>query len=179
MKFKFSYGKYLVLFPLMFGFFNKSAYAQIEIGKPAPAFELYDQQQHMHSLKDYAGKWLILYFYPRDSTPGCTIEACKFRDDYSRIRALDAEILGISLDSMESHARFVADRSLPFPLLSDPEGTVADAYGCLFKLGPVKLAQRFTVIIDQRGHIARIYHSVDPRTHSTQIIADLLALQSK
>ena len=135
----------------MFGFFTKASSADIEIGKTAPAFELYDQQMRKHSLKDYAGKWLVLYFYPKDDTPGCTVEACTFRDDYHRIRALDAEILGVSLDSVESHAQFATSRHLPFPLLSDPDGVVAAAYGSLLALGPVKLARRHTIIIDKRG----------------------------
>ena len=164
---------------LMFGFFTKVAHADIEVGKPAPEFELYDQQQRKHHLKDYVGKWLVLYFYPKDDTPGCTIEACAFRDDYHRIRALDAEILGVSLDSIESHAQFATGQRLPFPLLSDPEGAVAAAYGSLLALGPVKLARRHTIIIDQRGHIARIYRRVDPKRHSAQIIVDLQELQSK
>ena len=164
---------------LMFGFFAKAAPADIEVGKPAPRFELYDQQLRLHNLKDYTGKWLVLYFYPKDDTPGCTIEACKFRDDYYRIHSLDAEVLGISLDSSDSHAQFATAQSLPFPLLSDPEGAVAAAYGSLLALGPIKLAKRHTIIIDKRGHIARIYTRVDPRRHSAQIIADLQELQSK
>ena len=164
---------------LMFGFFTKAAYADIEIGKPAPEFELYDQQMRKHTLKDYADKWVVLYFYPKDDTPGCTVEACTFRDDYHRIRALDAEILGVSLDSVESHAQFVTAQHLPFPLLSDPDGVVAAAYGSLLALGPVKLARRHTIIIDKRGRIARIYRRVDPKRHSTQIISDLQELQSK
>ena len=151
----------------------------IDVGTPAPGFELYDQQQQQHSLADYAGKWVVLYFYPRDDTPGCTIEACRFRDDYEQIKSLGAEIVGISLDSTVSHARFASNHNLPFPLLSDPGGNVAGLYGCLFSLGPLKLARRNTIIIDAKGNVAKIYREVDPRLHSEQIITDLQQLQSK
>ena len=177
---KLSAGYYRVLVLLLvFGIFSKTAYADIVVGKPAPAFTLYDQHEHKHSLEDYAGKWLVLYFYPKDDTPGCTIEACKFRDDYQQILSLGAEILGVSLDSTDSHARFASDHNLPFPLLSDPDGKVAREYGCLFKVGPFKLAKRNTFIIDKQGNVARIYRNVDPRRHSEQIITDLRQLQSK
>lgn len=164
---------------MVFGLFSKSASADIAVGEHAPEFQLLDQHGQQHALADYSGKWLVLYFYPRDDTPGCTIEACKFRDDYRRLQALDAELLGVSLDNTESHARFAANHALPFPLLSDPGGKVAELYGCLFSLGPLKLARRNTFIIDGKGNIARIYRDVDPRLHSEQIINDLQKLQVK
>lgn len=170
---------YVLVLVLMFGLFSKTVNAAIVVGKPAPAFTLYDQHEHKHSLADYTGKWLVLYFYPKDDTPGCTIEACKFRDDYQRILSLGAEVLGISPDSVDSHARFASDYNLPFPLLSDPDGKVAQEYGCLFRVGPFKLAKRNTFIINKKGRIAKIYRDVDPRLHSEQIIADLQKLQSK
>ena len=163
----------------MFGLFSKSAVAAIAVGKPAPAFDLFDQHGQKHTLADYVGKWVVLYFYPKDDTPGCTIEACKFRDDYQKIRSLGAEVLGVSLDSTGSHARFAAKHDLPFPLLSDPTGIVSELYGCLFSLGPLKLDRRNTVIIDRKGNVAKIYRDVDPRRHSDQIIADLQQLQAK
>ena len=167
------------VFVLMFGLFTKSAAADIAVGKAAPGFTLYDQNAQQHTLEEYAGKWVVLYFYPKDDTPGCTIEACKFRDDYQQIKSLGVEILGVSLDSTDSHARFANTHELPFPLLSDPGGKVAELYGCLFSLGPLKLARRNTIIIDQKGKIAKIYRDVDPRRHSEQIINDLQQLQSK
>lgn len=180
MTYRLTTGYYRVLvLVLMFGFFSKKVCADVAVGKPAPAFTLYDQHEHKHSLADYAGKWLVLYFYPKDDTPGCTIEACKFRDDYQRILSLGAEVLGVSLDSTGSHARFASEYNLPFPLLSDPDGKVAREYGCLFKVGLFKLAKRNTFIIDKKGRIARIYRDVDPRRHSEQIITDLQQLQSK
>lgn len=180
MKYRFIFNTNLVfVLVLMFGIFSKSAVAEIIVGKPAPGFDLYDQQGQQHSLADYSGKWVVLYFYPKDDTPGCTIEACRFRDDYQRIQSLGAEILGISLDGTESHARFANDHDLPFPLLSDPGGNVAKQYGCLFSLGPLKLARRNTFIIDRKGHVAKIYRDVDPRHHSDQVITDLQELQAK
>lgn len=180
MKYKSAAGRYCTLvLVLMFGLFSKTAAADIAVGKAAPEFKLYDQNEQLHNLADYAGKWVILYFYPKDDTPGCTIEACKFRDDYQRIKSLGAEIIGISLDSTDSHASFASAHKLPFPLLSDPGGKVAKLYGCLFALGPLKLARRNTFLIDPKGKIAKIYREVDPRQHSEQIINDLQQLQSK
>ena len=137
------------------------------------------KRRRQHALADYAGKWVVLYFYPKDDTPGCAIEACKFRDDYQAIKSLGAEILGVSLDSTDSHASFASDHQLPFPLLADPGGEVARSYGCLFSLGPLKLAKRNTFIIDKQGKIAKIYRDVDPRRHSEQVITDLQQLQPK
>jgi peroxiredoxin Q/BCP len=164
---------------LMFGFFAKTARAQIKIDQPWPAFEMQDQHGRRHRLEDYAGKWLVLYFYPRDDTPGCTIEACKFRDDLYLIRSMNADVLGVSLDSVGSHARFAADYGLPFPLLADRRGEAAAAYGVLLSMGPLKLARRNTFLIDPKGNIARIYRKVDPKRHSEEVIADLRELQTK
>lgn len=161
------------------GLFSKSVLAQIEVGNPAPDFELYDQDNRLHNLEKYSGTWLVLYFYPKDDTPGCTIEARRFRDDLSEIRALNAEVIGISLDSTESHARFAEDQRLSFPLLSDPGGGVADSFGSLLSLGPIKFARRHTVLIDPAGKIVKIYRRVDPRKHSRQIISDLKEMQSE
>lgn len=168
----------LYILMMLMSIFSFSAKAELEPGKPAPGFELYDQDSNRHKLEDYEGKWLVLYFYPKDDTPGCTIEACRFRDDIFRIRSLNAEILGISLDSIRSHAKFARDYGLPFPLLSDPGGKVADSYGSLMSLGPIKLARRNTIIIDPDGNIARIYRRVDPRHHSEEIIEDLEEMQN-
>lgn len=170
---------YIYILIVIMGFFSKTVRAELEVGKPAPAFELNDQYMKIHNLEKYAGKWLVLYFYPKDDTPGCTIEACNFRDDIIQIRSLDAEILGVSLDSSESHASFAEDHGLPFPLLSDTGGEVAKSYGSLMSMGPIKFARRHTIIIDKKGNIAKIYRRVDPKIHSGQIIADLKELQSK
>ena len=153
--------------------------AEAEIDKPAPAFELQDQYGDYHRLQDYSGRWLVLYFYPRDDTPGCTIEACNFREDIQAIRELGAEVVGISIDSIESHRKFAEINGLPFPLLSDPEGKVASSYGALLDIGPARFARRQTFIIDDRGNVARIYRRVDPRTHSGEIISQLQGLMSR
>jgi len=168
--------KILILLIVMWPFSGK-AEADLIPGDPAPAFELIDQYQKTHKLSDYIGKWVVLYFYPKDDTPGCTTEACNFRDDIFRIRELDAEVLGISLDGAESHAEFAKKHGLPFPLLSDAEAVTAVKYGCLMSLGPIKYAKRHTFIINPEGMLAKIYRDVNPNHHSTEIIADLKYLQ--
>ena len=155
---------------------SPALFAAPEAGDAAPAFELIDQYQKPHTLGDYTGKWLVLYFYPKDDTPGCTTEACNFRDDIFRLRALGAEVVGISLDSAESHASFAEKHGLPFPLLSDADGAVADRYGCLAQKGEFRYAQRHTFIVDPQGRIARVYREVDPATHSAEVIADIRSL---
>jgi peroxiredoxin Q/BCP len=99
------------------------------MGDPAPDFELKDQSGQLHSIEDYRGKWVALYFYPKDDTPGCTTEACEFRDNIFAFKNLNCQILGVSLDDVDSHKEFAEKYSLPFPLLADTAGTTADAYG--------------------------------------------------
>jgi len=120
----------------------------------------------------------VLYFYPKDDTPGCTTEACQFRDDYFELKKLGAEILGVSIDNQDSHEAFAKKYSLPFPLLADTEGKVSKQYGALFGFGPMKFARRHTFIIDPQGRLAKIYRDVKPKTHSREIINDLAALQA-
>ena len=153
--------------------------ADITEGGAAPGFTLPDQFNKPHALADYRGKWVVLYFYPKDDTPGCTTEACNFRDDIFRIRQLHAEVLGVSVDNRESHAKFAKKHGLPFPLLSDVDGSVAKSYGALWSLGPVKVAKRHSFIIDTAGKIAKIYRDVRPDRHSSEIIADLEQLQAQ
>ena len=148
-----------------------------EIGAPAPAFALPDQAGKMHALADYAGRWLVLYFYPKDDTPGCTTEACNFRDDIVRIRRLGAEVVGVSVDDVASHAQFAAKHTLPFPLLADEGGKVAESYGALRDLMVMKMAKRQTYIIDPQGRVAQRYLDVDPETHAAEVVADLERLQ--
>ena len=157
--------------------FNNSAAETIEVGQPAPNFNLPDQTGKHHSLKDYSGQWLIVYFYPKDDTPGCTKEACAFRDDFKAISAKNTQVLGISIDSKKSHADFAKKYNLPFPLLSDQEGKVAKQFQSLISLGPIKFAKRHTFIIDQDGIIQKIYRKVNPSNHSQQILNDLKNLQ--
>jgi peroxiredoxin Q/BCP len=142
----------------------------------AQDFSLPDQNGAVHSLQDYAGKWLVLYFYPKDNTPGCTKEACIFRDERDTISRLgQAEIVGVSKDSVESHKKFAEQQHLNFTLLSDPEHATIEAYGAWGLLG----TKRNTVIIDPGGQIAKTYEGVDPKTHAAQIIADLQQLQGR
>ena len=148
-----------------------------EIGAPAPAFSLPDQAGKTHALADYAGRWLVLYFYPKDDTPGCTTEACNFRDDIVRIRKLGAEVVGVSVDDVASHAAFAQKHSLPFPLLADEGGAVAASYGALRDLMVMKMAKRVTFIIDPTGRVAQRYLDVDPKAHAAEVVADLERLQ--
>lgn len=150
----------------------------LEIGHKAPEFSLQDSQQKRHVLLDYQGQWLVLFFYPKDNTPGCTLEACQFRNDFDELLALDAVILGINTDNSESHSRFINKQGLPFPLLSDETGAISKQYGSLLKLGPIKFCKRHSFIIDPQGDIAKIYRKVKPAHHSQQIISDLKLLQN-
>jgi peroxiredoxin Q/BCP len=146
---------------------------ELKAGDQAPGFDLIDQNGKRHRLEDFAGRWLVLYFYPKDDTPGCTTEACQFRDDYYALKEMGVAVLGVSLDDVESHQEFAEKYHLPFPLLSDAEGSVARAYGSLTKFGPLSFAKRHTFIIDPEGHIARAYTQVKPKEHSSQVIRDL------
>jgi thioredoxin-dependent peroxiredoxin len=148
-------------------------------GDAAPAFALSDQNGKPHKLSDYSGKWVVLYFYPKDDTPGCTKEACSFRDDLAKLEKLGAQVVGVSVDDTESHARFANKYHLPFPLLADKDGKVADSYGALTNLFLVKIAKRYTFLIDPRGNIAKTYLSVDTSRHSQEIIDDLKQLSSQ
>lgn len=145
-------------------------------GEPAPDFSLPDANAKVHKLSDYAGKWLVLYFYPKDDTPGCTKEACSFRDDLVQLEKLGASVVGVSVDDTDSHAQFAKKYHLPFPLLSDKDGKVADSYGALMDLGVVSKAKRYTFLIDPQGKIAKVYLSVDTSRHSQEIIDDLKQL---
>ena len=150
---------------------------ELQVGDPAPDFSLVDQHGKLQRLSAFRNRWVVLYFYPKDDTPGCTKEACSFRDDYLKLARLNAEVLGISIDNTESHAAFSSKYHLPFPLLADSSGKVADAYGSFFSFGPLKFARRHTFIIDPSGKIARIYRKVEPGKHSDQVMLDLVELQ--
>lgn len=150
----------------------------IVVGQPAPEFELPDQDGQLHSLEDYRDKWVVLYFYPKDQTPGCTTEACAFRDNIFAYRDADAQILGVSFDDIESHQEFVEEYGLPFPLLADTEGDAAEAYGVATRMFGMRIARRQTFLIDPDGNVAWHYRDVDPATHSQQVLADILRLQA-
>lgn len=148
------------------------------VGSAAPDFALQDQDGRRHRLADYAGRWLVLYFYPRDDTPGCTVEACRFRDDIGILNAHAAAVLGVSIDSSASHADFARKYQLPFPLLSDPDGKTAAAYDSLLNLGVVRFARRRTFIIAPDGRIAARFDRVRPAHHVAEVTRTLAALQS-
>jgi len=146
------------------------------VGAQAPAFRLQDQAGKWHSLSDYKGKWVVLYFYPKDNTPGCTTQACEFRDNIFAYRAMDAVILGVSVDDVASHKEFSEQHGLPFPILADSEKATATAYGTLTTYKDMVLSQRDTFIIDPEGRIAKHYVQVDPKGHSEAVLADLKQL---
>jgi peroxiredoxin Q/BCP len=149
------------------------------IGAAAPVFELPDQHGVTHGLQQYAGKWLVLYFYPRDDTPGCTQEACAFRDDLHKLTAMGAVVIGISVDDSASHAAFAEKYHLPFPLLADQSGEVAARYGALLDMVVFKVARRYTYLIDAQGRIVRVYTKVETSRHSTEVIEDLKTMIEK
>lgn len=143
----------------------------------APDFNLPDAKNVMHQLSDYHGQWLVLYFYPKADTPGCTAEACHFRDDMTQLTKLGANVVGISVDDSLAHAKFAKKYNLPFPLLSDKDGVVAAQYGALTNLMIIKFAKRYTFLINPAGIIAKTYLDVNTSAHSQQIILDLKGLQ--
>lgn len=150
---------------------------QVGAGEAAPDFELVDQKGQLHSIEDYRGKWVALYFYPKDGTPGCTTEACEFRDNIFAFREANCQVLGVSLDDEESHKAFSEEHGLPFPLLADTKGTTADAYGVKSRILGMTLAKRETFLIDPDGNVAKHYEKVDPEAHSAEILADLEKLR--
>lgn len=157
--------------------FNNAQADELKLGERAPVFSLPDQNGELHTSEQYLGKWLVLYFYPKDDTPGCTTEACAFRDEYKVITEQNTQVIGVSVDDISSHAAFSEKYSLPFPLLADTDGSLAESYQSLVALGPIRFAKRHSFIIDPQGNIAKIYRSVNASRHSQQVIADLRRLQ--
>jgi peroxiredoxin Q/BCP len=152
----------------------------LTIGNPAPDFCLPNQAGTSVSLSDFQGQWLILFFYPRDNTPGCTTEACSFRDQYDRLQALGAAIVGINTDNPKSHQKFISKYNLPFPLLWDEEAIVStryESYGLKKFMGKEFMGIfRQTFIIKPDGTIAKIYRKVKPAQHGEEVLADLIQL---
>jgi thioredoxin-dependent peroxiredoxin len=146
-------------------------------GTGAPEFTLPSQEGASVSLKDYRGKWVVLYFYPKDMTPGCSREAHNFQTDQGKYAARNAVVLGVSVDSVDSHKKFCAKEGLNFKLLADTEHKVTDSYGSLTNLGLIKFAARHTFLIDPSGKIAKAYTSVDPTKHSEEVLAELDQLE--
>jgi peroxiredoxin Q/BCP len=149
------------------------------VGSTAPGFSLPDQAGATRRLADWRGRWVVLYFYPKDDTPGCTTEACAFRDDLAELAALGAQVVGISVDDTLSHKAFAEKYQLPFPLLSDATAEVARQYGALSDWLVMKVAKRYTFLVDPAGRIGKVYLSVDASRHSKEIVADLKVLQGR
>ncbi len=148
-------------------------------GTKAPAFTLKSQEAKDVSLSDFSGKWVVLYFYPKDMTPGCTIEAHNFQRDQPEFEKKNAVIVGVSLDTVNSHLKFCTEENLTFKLLSDPDHAVTDQYGSLSSFGFMKVAARNTFLIDPQGVIKKVYLKVDPNPHSKEVLSGLDDLQKK
>ncbi len=154
-----------------------------KIGQQAPSFSLPDQDGKNHTLAQYKGKWVLLYFYPKDDTPGCTVEACSLRDNFPKFGQLDAVVLGVSADAVERHAKFAAKYKLPFTLLADPEKDAVKKYGTW---GSKKIfgrsymgTRRTSFLIDPTGKIAKVYEKVKPAQHAAEVLADIKVLSTK
>jgi thioredoxin-dependent peroxiredoxin len=144
-------------------------------GLAAPAFKLQDQAGAWHTLDQYKGKYVVLYFYPKDDTPGCTTQACELRDNIFEFRKANAVILGVSVDDVASHEKFAKEHSLPFNILADPTREVSGRYGVLFNAGVTQLASRQTFLIGPDGKIVKHWAKVDPKEHSNFVLAEIKA----
>ena len=172
----------LAAFALAFAASTPARAEAPKAGAPAPAFRLQDQTGKWVTLEEQRGKWLVLYFYPKDNTPGCTTQACEFRDEIFAFRRANAVILGVSVDKVDSKEAFAKEHSLPFPVLSDASTETTKAYGSLTSYPQFKLfniARRDTFIIDPEGRIAKRFDNVDPNGHSKMVLAELAALQKR
>ncbi len=153
--------------------------AMPQAGQMAPTFTLPSQDGTQVSLDSFKGKWVVLYFYPKDMTTGCTIEAHNFQRDQEQYTKENAVILGVSVDSTDSHKQFCTKENLTFRLLSDPSKGVVKAYGSLGSFGPVEIAKRNTFLIDPTGKIVKVWTGVKPDVHSQEVLAELATVESK
>ena len=147
-------------------------------GSKAPEFNLPDQDGVMHQLSDYQGQWVVLYFYPRDDTPGCTVEAGEFRDNLEKLKGMNAVVMGVSVDGLESKKAFHTDQKLNFNLLADVSKETSKAYNVLNDLVVLSYSKRQTFIIDPLGMVAHHFEDVDPDTHATEVIAKLTEIKA-
>ena len=163
---------------LYFFLITGTSIAEINTGQTAPNFNLQDQNGNWHTLDNYKGQWVVLFFYPKDETPGCTTEACNFRDNIFEFQKLNTQILGVSLDDIESHQAFSEKYSLPYPILADVNKECATEYGVLGKFMMMTIAKRQSFLINPEGQIVKHYKKVDPDTHTKEVIIDLKQLTS-
>lgn len=164
---------------LVLRIFSGSRSSTPSLGSAAPDFTLPSQEGTPVRLQDYRGKWVVLYFYPKDQTAGCTREAHNFQSDQSKYDQHNAVVLGVSVDSVGSHKKFCTKEGLNFKLLADTGGQVSSSYGSLTNLVFAKFASRHTFLIDPSGKIMKVYTSVNPFHHSAEVLADLDQLQRK
>ncbi|MGA8531188.1 MAG: peroxiredoxin [Acidobacteriaceae bacterium] len=148
-----------------------------EVGQTAPTFTLPNQEGQPVDLSSYHGKWVVLYFYPKDMTTGCTIEAHNFQRDLDKYKALNAVILGVSVDTVDSHKQFCTKDSLTFTLLADPDKTVVEKYGSLGNFGPMQIAMRNTFLINPEGKIVKVWTKVNPNVHSPEVLAAIEGME--
>lgn len=146
------------------------------VGQPAPQFKLQDQNQQWHELKQYQGKWLVLYFYPKDNSPGCTQEANQFKTLYPEFIKNNAAVLGVSLDDVNSHQKFSEKLGLPFALLADNQHQLAKQLGVIQNLGFTKIAKRESFLIDPQGTVVYHYSSVNTQSHAAEVLKDIQKL---
>ncbi len=150
------------------------------LNKQAPDFELKDQDNQAHKLSDYLGQWVLLYFYPKDDTPGCTTEACMLRDNLPDFKSLSVTVLGVSVDTVESHQKFAQKYNLPFTILADPTKKVVQLYGVWcdkkFMGKTYQGTLRTSFLINPAGEIIKIYEKVKPAEHAAQVLVDLKSL---
>src|SRR6266404_9397779 len=147
------------------------------VGSNAPVFTLTTNEGNQASLQDFRGKWIVLYFYPKDFTSGCTLEAHNFQADLDKYKAANAVILGVSVDTAESHKSFCTKEGLAFKLLSDPDAKVSEQYGSVMEYNGMKLSARNTFIIDPQGKVVKVFAKVNPTVHSEEVLAALASLQ--
>ena len=170
--------KFLTTVVLCFAISLTASAHAATVGEPAPAFELADQYGDTHSLEDFRGNWLVVFFYPKADTPGCTTEACNFRDNIYAIRGAGAEVVGISVDSVEVQKKFSDKYKLPFTILSDTGGETSDDYGVLRSFGSMEVANRESFLVNPEGIVVKHYKEVSPDSHTQDVIADLERFQS-